>query len=144
MKFFKKKEEVIGIPDRNKTSIIPTINDTTYEFGVQEHHANRAGKHFDLRLGDPKSNKAYSWAVRYWPKPGEKRLAIRQPDHTIPYMDWQGKIPTGYGAGTVKVKYRGQAAIQKSSPSKINFVVDSGKFTLIKTKGDSWLLLNRG
>ena len=144
MKFFKTKKKALGIPDRNKKSTIPVFKNGQWEFGVQEHLAGKAGLHYDLRLGNPEDKKAYSWALRYMPKPGEKRLAIRQPDHTIPYMGWQGTIPKGYGAGTVDVKYRGKANIQVASPSKINFVVDNTKFTLLKTDGDSWLLLNRG
>lgn len=144
MKFFKTAGDAIGLPSKKLKAKIPIEHNEVWEFGVHEHNAKRAGKHFDLRLGNLKTNKAYSWALRYWPKPGEKRLAIRQPDHTIPYMDWSGDIPKGYGAGKVKIKYRGKAGIHKSSPSKINFNVDKTKFTLIKTDKDNWLLLNRG
>jgi len=41
-------------------------------------------------LGDPEAKKAYSWAIRHWPAPGEKRLAIRQPDHTMAYINFSG------------------------------------------------------
>ena len=143
MRYFTKTAGIIGIPDKKITSEIPQVENNEWEFAVQDHNANRAGKHYDLRLGDTKYGKAYSWAMRHWPKPGEKRLAIRQPDHTVKYMDWEGKIPKGYGAGTVKLDQRGKAAIHSSSPHKINFSVKEKQFTLIKTKDKKWLLLNR-
>jgi hypothetical protein len=143
MKYFH-KQAALGIPDRKLRSKIPMVTDGQWDYGIQEHHAHKAGKHYDLRLGDAKNNKAYSWALRYLPKPGEKRLAIRQPDHTMKYMDFEGTIPEGYGAGEVKLHARGKASIHSSSPRKINFTNDGVKYTLIKTKDDSWLILNRG
>ena len=140
----KLREEALGIPDRSLKADIPVHEDGQWEYGVQEHHALRAGKHYDLRLGDYEADKAYSWAVRHWPEPGEKRLAVRQPDHTIKYMGWEGNIPEGYGAGDVKVFQKGKAEIQKASPNKINFKVKDTQFTLLKTDNDRWLLLNRG
>ena len=144
MKFFKRnKSYAPGLPDRRITSPIPTEEDVQREFSVQEHNANRAGKHYDLRLGDPKSKIAYSWALRYWPEPGEKRLAIRQPDHTVSYMDWGGTIKAGYGAGKVRVIKRGITKIINSSENKINFEAEGSRYTLIRTSVNKWILLNR-
>ncbi len=142
MKYFI-KQAALGIPDRKVKADIPIMENKQWEYGVHEHQARRAGKHYDLRLGDPKTKKAHSWVIRYWPKPGEKRLAIRQPDHTMKYMDFEGNIPEGYGAGDVKLRARGKATIQSSSQDKINFTNKGTKYTLIKTKDDSWLILNR-
>ncbi len=143
MKYFVKTARIIGIPNKKIRSEIPEVENNEWEFGVQKHNANRAGKHFDLRMGDAKSGTAYSWAMRYWPEPGEKRLAVRQPDHTVKYMDWEGTIPKGYGAGTVSIDKRSKASIHKSNQNKINFSVENKPFTLIKTKDNKWLLLNR-
>ena len=143
MKYFVKTAKVIGIPDRTAQAQIPIVENNEWEFGVQRHDANQAGKHYDLRLGNSRAGKAYSWAVRHWPKAGEKRLAVRQPDHTIPYMDWEGEIPKGYGAGKVRRKYRSKAAIHSASPDKINFEAEGTKFTMIKTRDNKWLILNR-
>ena len=146
MKYFTKiaKEYAPGIPKKGKISVIPSTTNQLWEFSVQEHDAKRAGLHYDLRLGDNNANKAYSWAIPKWPKPGEKRLAIRTNDHTIPYMDFIGTLPKGYGQGTVKRKYRGPALIKDSSEKKINFTHDKIPYTLIKTKDEkSWIILNR-
>lgn len=144
MKYFvKQAEDAKGIPDRKAISPIPTDVVGRWPMSVQKHYANRAGKHYDLRLGDEKSKKAYSWAIRYWPKPGEKRLAIRQPDHTIPYMSWQGTIKKGYGAGKVKLVQRDYVDID-TAPKKINFHDQGTDYTLINTDGNNWLILNRG
>ena len=52
-------------------------------FFVQAHDALRAKKHEDWRLGNLKQQ-LLSWAVpKGTPAPGEKRLAIRQPAHTL-------------------------------------------------------------
>jgi hypothetical protein len=54
------KPNVLGIPDLSKKSTIPTLAEKEWEFAVHEHHAKRAGLHYDLRLGDPTRQKAYS------------------------------------------------------------------------------------
>lgn len=80
------------------------------EFVIQEHIANKAGFHHDLRLQIGESDKMESWAI---PKgmpmqPGSKRLAIKVEDHPLDYKDFEGEIPEGYGAGTVKTFDEGQ------------------------------------
>ena len=144
------KNFAIGLPDRGKFSDIPVIGDSAdVKFGIQAHVAKRAGKHFDFRITSPSNPKiALSWAVRYLPKPGEKRLAIRQPDHESNYMSWSGKIPEGYGAGVVKLRSSGKARVISSSPDKISLETSPGergsqKYSLVKTRGDNWLILNR-
>lgn len=136
-----------GIPYPLEKKQIPEFsnesNKAEWEFAVQEHNAHRAGHHKDLRLGDPEAQRAYSWALRYWPERGEKRLAKRQVDHTLEYMDFEGQIPEGYGAGEVRLPMRGRAKIEKSSPDKITFVYNNTRYTIVRTGDDNWLLLNR-
>lgn len=147
-KFFDKSSEFApGIPERGVVPNLPTFsNPQKFEFVLQSHNADRAGQHFDLRLGDPATNIAHSWVIRSWPKVGEKVLAIQQQGHTVKYMDFQGEIKSGYGKGMVNIADRDQIEVIKSSPGKVTFHKYKGggieKFTLIKTNGDQWLLLN--
>lgn len=46
-------EEIPGLPDKNKVDKIrpvKPIKPEDWEFVLQEHNAERAGKHYDLRL----------------------------------------------------------------------------------------------
>lgn len=141
-------EEVIGIPRKGRIEKIRTVKKPeNWEFVVQSHEARKAGQHLDLRLGDPVMGHGHSWALRHWPKPGEKRLAVLQSTHSIPYFDWEGKIEEGYGAGDVSIKDRAKVTIQRADPAKITFTRGKNElYSLIRTPsrdGKAWLLLNR-
>ncbi|HIH02965.1 MAG TPA: ATP-dependent DNA ligase [Methanoregulaceae archaeon] len=76
-------------------------------FVVHDHRART--HHHDVRL--ERDGVLVSWAV---PKglperAGERRLAIRTPDHPLSYIDFAGTIPQGsYGAGEVSVHDHGE------------------------------------
>jgi len=116
------------------------------KFVIQEHFAERAGHHYDLRL--EMDGVAKSWALRYIPqKRGEKRLAIQTEDHTIEYMDFEGIIPFGYGKGRVLIWDKGEYELLERGEGKIKFRLKGGKirgdFVLIrfpKVK-NGWLLI---
>jgi len=142
-------EEALGIPSRSVSHELPEIKDRkTWEYAVHEHKAERRGNHFDLRLGDPESGHAHSWAMQpKWPKPGESTWAISQPTHTVPYMNFEGRIPSGYGKGDVSLYARDKVEIINSRPGHISFNLYKGsgpeEYTLHQIDGKKWKLLNR-
>lgn len=141
-------DEIIGIPKKGLIQPIRTISGPEdWEFVVHDHHAKKAGRHFDLRLGDPKTGHGHSWALRYWPAPGEKRLAVQQSTHSIPYFDWSGEIEDGYGAGKVDIADRRNVKMLKATSSQITFSPGAHEvYSLVNTGsrgGKAWLLINR-
>jgi hypothetical protein len=120
---------------------IPTTKDEKWQYVIQNHNADRAGQHYDVRLASPTINRGYSWAGRYLPKDvGETRLFIRQPDHNVSYFDFSGTLH-GYGAGTVALDTRGEAYVHNSSPNRISFSYADKKYTLVDVGSNKWLFI---
>ncbi len=131
---------------------------TPRSFCVQKHLASHL--HYDLRLEH--DGVLLSWAVPKGPSidPATKRLAMHVEDHPIDYGDFEGVIPSGYGAGIVMLWDRGtwtpevddvDAALAKGD---LKFTLDGyklkGSWALVRTKGwgssragdgRSWLLI---
>lgn len=142
----KTSEFAPGLPNKDQVGLLPNFSSPRkWEFVIQDHRAEKAGRHFDFRLG-PKGGKGFSWVIKSIPASGEKVLAIRQPDHAISYFDFQGKIKKGYGKGIVNTHSRSTVEIIDSTPNKITFYDYSKpqiqKMTLIKMGGKNWLLTN--
>jgi len=118
-------------------------------FVVQEHHASRL--HYDFRLEI--DGVAKSWAVpKGMPlKKGEKRLAIQVEDHSVEYMDFEGEIIEGYGAGQVIIWDKGEYRLLKREEKEIKVELDGekvkGTYVLIKfpkAGENAWLLMKSG
>jgi hypothetical protein len=147
--FAKIASEILGIPSRSiKTKPRELTTAELWSFNIQKHKAKHAGTHFDLRLVDPSSGIAHSWATRNLPSsPGEKVLAVHQPDHTVDYSTWEGNIASGYGAGNVSLFSSDKVEVTKSTADHITFNVyktngDTEHYTLVHTGGDDWLFFN--
>jgi hypothetical protein len=135
-------KKILGIPKRYKYSNPKKSGPSVWPFSIQEHNADRAGKHYDLRLG----KKGLSWAIRNWPEPGQKSLAKQTDDHSLDYYNFEGEIKSGYGKGHVKLLDSGETDILKSSPDKISFLMRDRylpkRYSLLRTNERDWLLIN--
>lgn len=112
-------------------------------FCVQKHLASHL--HYDVRLEH--NGVLLSWAVPKGPSldSSTKRLAIHVEDHPIEYGEFEGVIPSGYGAGIVMLWDRGtwtpevddvDAALRKGD---LKFTLDGyklkGSWVLVRTRG---------
>jgi len=139
-----KKEFAPGIPIARTIDPIPSIKDKAWTLAVQKHDAQKAGTHFDLRLVDPKTDKAHSFAVpkARLPRARDRMLlAIQQPTHTADYaLNFTGTIPAGtYGAGRVTTPIKEKIDVIKANADKIQFQREDGKqYILFRTEGNNW------
>ena len=146
-----KQAAIRGIPDPQDYGDLSQLPvGQLVDLVLQEHAATRAGSHVDVRIGS-KPTGLFSWATRKdFPSSGKRTALWRQPLHSYEWGDFQGTIgPGGYGAGTVRRKYRGKLLITSASPDKITFSTADARyperFLLIKPKifkERGWLLIN--
>lgn len=112
-------------------------------FCVQKHLASHL--HYDFRLEH--EGVLLSWAVPKGPSldPGIKRLAMHVEDHPVDYGEFEGVIPSGYGAGIVMLWDKGtwtpetddvEGALKKGD---LKFTLDGfklkGSWVLVRTRG---------
>jgi len=132
------KEFALGLP--SKTRFDPIDQKGKTRLVIQEHNATT--KHYDMRLKD--KGTAHSWVIRYLPGEKQKILAIQQPTHLSSYMNFEGTIPEGYGAGTVKKIYDQKVKVLSATNDKIKMELPEGNFTMIRPKGfngKQWLMI---
>lgn len=125
-----------------------------FSFVIQKHAARRL--HYDFRL--ELDGVLKSWAVTRGPSldPAEKRLAVRTEDHPVSYGEFEGVIPSGYGAGTVMLWDRGRwepvgDPHEGLRQGKLKFRLHgerlTGGFVLIRLadggKRENWLLIKQ-
>jgi bifunctional non-homologous end joining protein LigD len=131
-------------------------------FVVQKHAASHL--HYDFRL--EMEGVLKSWAVPKGPSldPSVKRLAMMVEDHPYDYRNFEGIIPSGYGAGTViiwdegtyePVNANGESKKELDKElrkqlhaGKLKFILRGsklkGEFALVKAHGrgeNGWLLM---
>lgn len=112
----------------------------------QLHRADVAGLHEDMRIGTPSG--LHSWAVpKQMPTDDSKRLAIHQPVHQWSYKDFEGRLRSGYGKGTVVKLEESPVVILKNTGDHIMFTRGDSKdapiYNLRRTKDRDWLLFIR-
>jgi bifunctional non-homologous end joining protein LigD len=130
-------------------------------FVIQKHDASHL--HYDFRL--EMEGVLKSWAVPKGPStdPEVKRLAMMVEDHPYDYKNFEGIIPSGYGAGTVIVwdegtyepvdvkgtkKQQDENLVKQLKSGKIKIRLYGkklhGKYALVKSYGrgeNAWLLM---
>jgi bifunctional non-homologous end joining protein LigD len=111
------------------------------KYVIQKHYATHL--HYDLRL--ELAGVARSWAIPKGPssEEGVKRLAVEVEDHSVDYMDFEGVIEKGYGAGRVEIWDSGYWEPESVKEKKIVTVIHGkklqGRFTLLNFKEKNWL-----
>ena len=157
LELYKKKRDFKSTPEPEGKS---KSSKSKLAFVVQRHKASHL--HYDFRL--EMDGVLKSWAVPKGPSlnPKDKRLAMMVEDHPYDYKNFEGVIPSGYGAGIVEIWDEGTYSDLENSDiisaqkilkagvhaGNLKFSMFGkklkGEFTLVKLKGkedNSWLLI---
>ena len=125
---------------------------------IQEHTADRAGLHWDVRFecyagetdtylekrsehsGEPRDTsgdrvlRSFVIPKHEFPSQrGKVRMAIRVDDHPWSYRNFDGEIFEGYGKGVVKLIHCGVVEVSKFTEDKITFEYNNNWYTIFKT-----------
>jgi hypothetical protein len=126
-----------GIPSKSNLGDVNQLDTAKlYDLIIQRHKAHRAGDHYDIRIGD-KNLGLFSWATKKeLPEPGKPIALFQQPVHSYNYKDFEGTLPFGYGAGTVKKHHEGKVLITHKDEEGIHFTMadkrDPQRFVLVR------------
>jgi bifunctional non-homologous end joining protein LigD len=142
LKEYRRKRDFSESPEPAGTRAPRKPKPEALHFCVQKHLSSHL--HYDFRLEH--RGVLLSWAVPKGPSlnPKDKRLAMKVEDHPFDYGEFEGVIPSGYGAGIVMLWDRGtwtplvddvDAALSKG---ELKFHLDG-----VKLKG-SWVLVRTG
>jgi bifunctional non-homologous end joining protein LigD len=149
---YRKKRDFKSTPEPTGASKAQVGGAKELFFCVQKHLASHL--HYDFRLEH--RGVLLSWAVPKGPSlnPKDKRLAMAVEDHPLDYGNFEGVIPSGYGAGIVMLWDRGtwtpespdiDAALKKGELKfSLNGVKLKGSWALVRIQGAasrSWLLI---
>jgi hypothetical protein len=146
----KASEYIPGIPSRKNYGdpLAKLEPGHLLDFVIHEHKADKAGLHYDVRLGN-ESLGLFSWATKKsFPKPGERIALFQQPLHSHAYGKFEGEIKSGYGKGKVDIKESGKVLVTKVTDDTIHFTKAHTRyperFVLVKPKNDTkqWLFIN--
>ena len=132
-----------GIPKARVTHPIPDIQNKAWTLAIQQHNAFKAGPHWDVRLVDPETHHAHSFAVpkMKFPEKGETILGIQQPTHKQRYaLKFEGDIPRGvYGGGSVKMHLKEPVDVIKANANKIMIRrPDGDKLVMFRMNEKNW------
>jgi len=89
------------------------------------------------------------WAFRKQPplEPGVKRYGVQQEDHDLSWLDFEGEIEEGYGAGTMKIWDRGEYEVVEQGMDRLVLKLHGsrlrGTYVLLRFR-EGWLLFKTG
>ena len=137
---------ILGIPSRKEYGSLDDIKKgDVLDYVRQLHKAERAGTHYDYRIGRPGLG-MLSWATRKdYPKPGERPIQLfRQPLHSYHYRKFQGTIPFGYGKGKVTTADAGKVLISRKRGKQLSLTTAHEsvpkRYSLVPTNGNALLV----
>ncbi len=118
-------------------------------FVIHEHKARRAGLHYDLRIEVGDHLKDWAFRKTIPEQVGVKRLGIKQEDHNLVWLDFEGTIDEGYGAGEITIWDTGDVILSTVEDKKItgrfNGKKISGSYVLVEaSKLGGWLMWKQG
>ena len=111
---------------------------------IQEHDAERAGLHYDIRIGDEKMG-LLSWVIPKARLPDtEMLLAIKVETHAWNCRNFEGVIESGYGKGTMKLIYSGETEVFKLEDKKVSFAYDGERYSIFAGQYNKWFICRKG